>query len=87
MSTQETLDRALARLTPAWLQETVVTLAKEQPSRLESGISLLDILDVLLQDADLGVGAQAWSARLRLQRVIAEMAMQMPGLHFVQGDA
>jgi hypothetical protein len=87
MSTQETLARALARLTPTWLQETVVALAKEQPSRIESGVSLPDILDALLQGADLGVGAEAWSARLRLRQAISEATAQVAGLCFVEGDA
>jgi hypothetical protein len=87
MSTQETLARALARLTPSWLQDTVVTLAKEQPSRLESGVSLPDILDALLQGADLGVGAQAWSAKLRLRQAVSEATAQVAGLRFVEGDA
>jgi hypothetical protein len=87
MGTQETLDRALARLTPAWLQETVLALVKEQPARSESGVSLPDILDALLQGADLGVGATAWSAKLRLRQAVSEATAQAPGLRFVEGDA
>jgi hypothetical protein len=87
MDTQEILERALARLTPSWLQETVVALAKEQPSRIESGVSLPDILDALLQGADLGVGAQAWSAKLQLRQAVSEATAQAPGLRFVEGDA
>jgi hypothetical protein len=87
MDTQEVLERALARLTPTWLRETIVRLAKEQPSRLESGVSLPDILDALLQGADLGVGAQAWSAKLRLRQAVSEATAQAPGLRFVEGDA
>ncbi len=87
MSTQEILECALARLTPVWLQETVVALAKEQPSRIESGVSLPDILDALLQGADLGVGAEAWSAKLRLRQAISEATAQVVGLRFVEGYA
>ena len=87
MSTQEVLERGLARLTPAWLQDTVLALVNEEPSRLESGVSLPDILDALLQGADLGVGAQAWSAKLRLRQAVSEATAQAPGLRFVEGDA
>ncbi|MBC7235182.1 MAG: hypothetical protein H5T69_05030 [Chloroflexi bacterium] len=87
MSDQKVLERLLAKLTPAWLKETVLALAEREPSAQESGVSLPAILDALCQGVDLGGGAEGWAAQLRLKKAVAEVAAMTPGLRFIEGDA
>ncbi len=87
MSKPVDVERALARLTPAWLKETVLRLAGESRAAQQSGVSLPSLIDALTQGADLGEGAAGWTARLRLKRAIAETVAQTPGLRFVEGDS
>ena len=87
MVDSDALAALLARLTPAWLWQTVHALATAEPSARESGVALPAILNALAGGVSLGEGAAGWSARLRLTKAISDAAAATPGLLFVQGDA
>lgn len=87
MQSNPRLAPILARLTPDSVAALVRALAAQQPVGARDHVSVLDILDHLLRGVDLGSPAEAWSARLALQRAIADAVAQVPDLAYVEGDS
>jgi flagellar biosynthesis/type III secretory pathway M-ring protein FliF/YscJ len=87
MQSNPRLAPILARLTPDSVSALVHTLAARQPSVARDNVSVPDILEHLLHGVDLGSPAEAWSARLALQRAIAEAVAQVPDMEYVEGDS
>jgi len=87
MSAEQTLERMLAALTPDGLRALVLALAEEQPADARSNVNLSTIMEALPGYADLGSGAEGWSAQLALKRALIAMLAQIPDLQFVEGDA
>lgn len=81
------LEPILAMLTPETLATLVHRLAAQQPAGARDNVSVPDILEELLRGRDLGSPAEAWAARLALQRAIAELVAQVPDLEYVEGDS
>ena len=87
MNRQVALNDILSGLTPERLKEIVLGIAKTRPVHDRSGVSLPSIVDDLTRGVDLGTGAEAWAAQLKLKQAIIETVALIPGMQYVEGDA
>jgi hypothetical protein len=44
-------------------------------------------MDAVSEGADLGTGAEGWSAHLRLKQAIMDTVGQIAGMRYVEGDS
>ena len=87
MSKQEPLDRILAKVTPEHLQEIILGIANAQTAKDRSTVSFFPVLDALAAGQDLGSGAEAWSAQVKIKRAIIKALDQIPEMRYIEGDA
>ena len=87
MTPQETLDRALAKLTPAHLCTLVEEIAQTQAPDDRNAVNIDPIIEALTGVKEIGSGVQAWEAYLALKRAIRQTADQAPGLSYVEVES
>ena len=87
MTTEGTLERILSQVTPDHVRALVLARVRESPADAASGVSLLTLIDLLCQGADLGSGREGWSAQLALKAAIRAAVVLLPDLRYVEGDA
>jgi len=84
---RQTLDDVLASLSGPRMRDTVKEIAARGSPAQGQTADMNDIIDAVTGAADLGDGAAAWAARMRLKRAIVAMVEAMPGMTYVEGDA
>ena len=87
MSTQEIFDRAIASMTPERLRTVVEKIAQTQSPDDRNAVNIGPIMDALTGTHDLGSGAEAWGAYLKLRQAIRDTVAQTPGLTYVEVDS
>lgn len=86
MTTGETLRRIVDGVTPDRVEAIVRRLAAELPFAA-SGVTMSDVVEALMGDADLGKGPERWSAHLKIKRAAIAALEAIPTMRYIEGDA
>lgn len=86
-STSDPLQKILERIDAQSVRAVAEALAQRYSFGTEAGISLTEIVEAFIGDADLGDAAERWSAHLRIRQAILDVVAISPDMSYVEGDA